>query len=155
MLKSYHQGTFTKWLLTAFGSRKSGYNMLTYYDFYSALPNQELKEKFRKIPQKAAYILASRKGDMKKKEEIVLNYSDQKPIKLISLIHEELPTDEEDKRRPKDHDVTQIHKLAETLQTLLHKKRQYSQESRILLSELKATLTAILDIPEPKQGKRK
>lgn len=67
ILKSYHNGTFTKWLDSAFGSKKTGYNMLTYYDFYSALPNQDLKEKFRKFPQKIAYILASRQGDMKKR----------------------------------------------------------------------------------------
>ncbi len=153
MLKSYHQGTFTRWLSTTFGSRKTGYNLLTYYDFYSSLSNQELKEKFRKIPQKAAYILASRKGDMKKKEEIVLNYSDQKPIKLISLIHENLPADEEDRRSPKDRELKQLAKLTEALQALLYTTKQFTRQSRVLLEELKVTIDAVLDAPEIKNRK--
>lgn len=42
LLKSYKDGAFTKWLESAFGTRKTGYNVLAYYEFYNFGILQEL-----------------------------------------------------------------------------------------------------------------
>lgn len=91
ILKSYRDGTFTKWLEFAIGSKKSGYNMLAYYELYQELPDHA-KENFKKIPQKAGYILASRSGDINKKAEIVNSMHHLRSQEMISHIQNELPT---------------------------------------------------------------
>ena len=55
----------------AVGSRRSAYNALNFFDLYAKLPHDDLKEQFKKLPQKSAYALASRPGDLS--------------VKLISL----------------------------------------------------------------------
>lgn len=92
ILKSYKDGTFTKWLEFTFGSKKTGYNLLAYYELYSELPNETLKENFKKIPQRAAYILASRDGDIQKKVGIINSYHNLRAQEIISLIKEEFPS---------------------------------------------------------------
>ncbi len=91
ILKSYRDGTFTKWLEFALGSKKSGYNMLSYYELYQELPDHA-KENFKKIPQKAGYILASRPGDINKKAEIVNSMHHLRSQEMISHIQNEFPT---------------------------------------------------------------
>ena len=155
LLKSYHNGTFTKWLDATFGSQKTGYNLLTYYDFYSALPEPSLKEKFRKLPQKVAYILASRKGDMKKKEEIVRCIGEQKPNDLLSLIQEKLPIKPNDKRSLKDGSLNRILKLKNELKMILHRKNHLSHEKTLVLVELRDMIENILSASQPKNERTK
>ena len=155
LLKSYHNGTFTKWLDSTFGSQKTGYNLLTYYDFYSALPEPALKDKFRKLPQKVAYILASRKGDMKKKEEIVRDYDVQKPKDLLSIIQEKLPVKPNDKRTLKDGNLTRILKLKDELKMLVQRKKHLSHEGTLILEELRDMINTILTTPQQKNGNTK
>jgi len=68
ILKSYTDGTFTQWLTSTLGSKQTGYNYLSYYELYQALPSPDLQDSFSKIPQKAAYTLAnkSKGGDIDK-----------------------------------------------------------------------------------------
>ena len=129
--------------------------MLTYYDFYSALPDQDLKEKFRRIPQKAAYILASRQGDMKKKEEIVRGYANQKRMDLITLIHEKLPIKEKDKRGKKEGSLSRIIKLKDEVSRLFQRKKNLSDEGKTILEELREMIDSILFVPAPKNIKSK
>lgn len=92
ILKSYRDGTFTKWLEFALGSKKTGYNMLAYYELYKELPNETVKETYKRIPQKAAYILASKEGSLEKKLEIINGSQNLKTEELISRIREEFPS---------------------------------------------------------------
>jgi hypothetical protein len=147
VLKSYHNGTFTKWLDSICGSLKTGYNLLCYYDFYSALAEPNLKEKFRKFPQKIAYILASRQGDMKKKEEIVRWYEEQTPIELISMIQEKLPIAIQDKRARKDDNVTRIEKMKSDLQDMLQSKQHIPAEAKTLLQDIRDIIDTLLTSP--------
>ena len=59
LLKPYRDGTFTLWLESTFGSRRSGYNMLAYYELFTALPDDELRSKYKTMAQRAAYSLAN------------------------------------------------------------------------------------------------
>jgi hypothetical protein len=100
ILKSYVDGTFTKWLDIVMPSRKTGYNALRYYELYESLPN-DIQTIFKEIAQKPAYILASRTGDMATKVEIIKNSKGMEIEALVTLIQEKLPTAIGDRRKGK------------------------------------------------------
>lgn len=143
ILKSYINGTFTKWLEVTFGSRKTGYNLLAYYELYHKLPDLELKEKFKKIPQKAAYILASREGDIEKKLEIIGNYHGLSAQELIFLIQESLPLIPRNRKIRKKHTKI-ISYFYEAIHKLKKYKEQLSIEDKEDLVKLRSTIDYIL-----------
>ncbi len=101
ILKPYKEGTFTKWLEATFGARKTGYNALAYFDLYSSLPDDELREKFKQIPLRAAYVLASRRGDPETKTTIIREFHGLRHNELVSIIQEKLPVDAVEKKLSK------------------------------------------------------
>lgn len=92
------RGGFTEWLLSTFKAKKTAYNALAFYDLYRKLPSTKLQENFKKMPAKAGYILASRKGPPEIKWEIIENYNGEKQQFVIELIEEKLPISSTDKR---------------------------------------------------------
>ena len=92
LLKPYRDRTFTKWLEATFSSRKTGYNFLAYYELYIHLPREELKEKFKKMPSRAAYILASKEGALQEKVSLIEEYSDLGHQELVALIRQTFPS---------------------------------------------------------------
>lgn len=99
ILKNYRDGAFTAWLFTTYGNRQTPYNFLQYYEFYSLLP-PTLHPKLDQMPRQAVYSLASRAGELGKKESIVKNYTGQPKQELLKLIRLEFPLPEDDKRMP-------------------------------------------------------
>jgi len=99
LLKNYKDGAFTAWLFATYGNRQTPYNFLQYYEFYTLMP-QNLHGKIDQMPRQVIYSLASRLGDVEKKEAIVRNYQGQTKQELLSLIRQEFPLDAEDKRLP-------------------------------------------------------
>lgn len=85
ILKKYREGAFTAWLMTTYGNRQTPYNFLQYFDFYSQVP-QQLRAQVESMPRQAVYTLASRDGELEKKEEIVRNYKGETKQQMISLI---------------------------------------------------------------------
>ena len=81
ILQKYGDGTttFTQWLDKVFSSRRTAYNILRYYEFYDQLPSIDLKKSLKRMPLKVAYCLSSRRAPLKKKVEIIENYSGEKP----------------------------------------------------------------------------
>lgn len=135
ILKYYRGGAFGKWLGMTFGSTRTGYNALAYYNFYHALPGIDLQEKFKKLPQKAAYMLACRSGEFEQKIEIVRNYHDVKNSEeVILLIQEKLPPILDDIRRRASHHTKLINSLVETLKKIQRKKETLSKEEKKELS---------------------
>lgn len=99
LLKQYRNGAFTQWIESTFGSRKTGYNMLSYYNLYKSLPDESLREKLKDMPQKTAYILASRKGgDIEVKSEIIRECGGLTHADLVEIIKEKIPAEEKEKR---------------------------------------------------------
>ena len=98
LLKKYKEGAFTAWLLATYGNRQTPYNFLQYYEFHSKLP-KALHAKMEEMPRQAVYTLASREGDLEKKEEIVRNYRGETKQEVILQIRTLFPLDERDKRR--------------------------------------------------------
>lgn len=100
ILKKYsdEKGAFTKWLKHTFNTLKTAYNALSFYEMYQVLPDEDLKKKFKSMPQKASYILASRQGDFGVKCDIIRDYQGEKQKEVIDLIAEKLPLAEGDRR---------------------------------------------------------
>jgi len=144
ILKSYKDGTFTKWLELAFGTRKTGYNMLAYYELYNALPHADLKDNFKKIPQKTAYILASRDGDLDKKADIIREYHDLSHEELVILIQDKFPVASSDKRASKDSNSRFIATVRDALEKLQKRKSDLTQEDKVELKKLKALIDSII-----------
>lgn len=154
LLKSYVDGTFTKWLDAAFGTRRTGYNMLAYYELYTALPHDDLRERLKKLPQKTAYILASRDGNLDTKAEIISEYHDRTHDELVVLIQEKLPVVSGDKRAGavKNSNSRLIAAMREALEKLFVNKHsltdgdrkgllEISQQINFLTGELSAEVT--------------
>ncbi len=139
ILKNYRNGTFTQWIEAAFESKKTGYNVLAYYELFHALPLAGLKEKFKKIPQRAAYILASRHGNLEKKMTIISDHADLKANDLIELIQEQFPMAARDKRTSSTN-TRLIHSLYEGLKKIQKRKRTLTEEDIVSLKNLRKML---------------
>jgi hypothetical protein len=136
LLRSYKNGTFTKWLESTFGTRKTGYNMLAYYELYRALPREDLKDKLKKLPQRSAYILASRGGDIDVKAEIIDEYRNESHNELVVLIQEKLPIAVEDKRQGKSSNERVISAIKEALYKLQKRRDCLTELEKIELFSL-------------------
>jgi len=72
--------------------------MLQFYDLYTKLEDQE-KTIISAMPKRAAYVLASRSGEMEKKIEIIKEHRDSQPDAIIQAVQEAFPLKKSDKRK--------------------------------------------------------
>ncbi|MBA3815011.1 MAG: CT583 family protein [Parachlamydiaceae bacterium] len=98
ILVCYRDGAFTAWLLAAYGNRQTPYNLMQYYEFCEAMPKM-LRPQIETMPRQAIYTLASRDGDLEKKQTIIENYKGETKAELLSLIRTVFPLSNEDGRR--------------------------------------------------------
>ena len=70
ILTPYKDGAFTAWLISTYGNRQTPYNLMQYYEFCEAMP-KNLREQIEWMPRQAVYVLATRTGEWKIKQEIV------------------------------------------------------------------------------------
>ncbi|MDP1614495.1 MAG: CT583 family protein [Methylococcales bacterium] len=89
VFKKYKDRSFREWLQLTFGSFKTGYNYLSFYDLYISVPD-EVKISLKDMPAKAVYVLASHKASLEKKIEVVRNNSYKTANGLITFIKESL-----------------------------------------------------------------
>ncbi len=143
ILKPYRDGAFSHWIDLTFGSRKTAYNMLAYFELYSNLPNHDSKEKFKKLPQKVAYILAAKDADIEDKIQIIENYHESSTDELMMLIQERFPVGDQDGRR-KTANQTLIDSLENGLKKLLTRKNQLSAQNVEQLVRLRKLIDEIL-----------
>ena len=144
ILKPYKDGTFTKWLEATFGARRTGYNVLAYFELYKALPSDSLRERLKKIPLRAAYALASRVGDADVKEEIIREHHDLKHNELVTLIQEKLPVASTDRRSGKSSNDRLIAKAHNMLEKLLKRKAVLSEGNKQDVAKMRELLDSIL-----------
>ena len=144
LLTPYRDGAFTRWLETTFGSKKTAYNMLSYYQLYSELPDFSLKERFTKLPQKAAYLLASKNAEIEEKTKIIEEYCDSSADELVMLIQDRFPADELDGRR-KEANKTLLNSLEIGLKKLLKRKNYLTADNLIQLNKLRTLIDEILE----------
>jgi uncharacterized protein UPF0137 len=98
ILKHYRDGAFSSWLIQTYGNRQTPYNFLQYFEFYSQLP-PKLALKLGQIPRQAVYTLASRDAPLEEKQALLENYSGETKKELLSLIRQQFPLEESDRRK--------------------------------------------------------
>lgn len=134
ILTRYRDGAFTAWLIATYGNRQTPYNLMQYYEFCEAMPKQ-LRPKIEMIPRQAVYVLASRDGELEKKQEIVENYRGETKNEMLVLIRQIFPLNQRDKRQQKIGNG-----LIKGLQSLYQQLQESSQELTILQKNQALTL---------------
>lgn len=126
ILKSYKDGTFTRWLIRTFGTRKTGYNALSYYELCKRLPAQNIREKFMRIPLSAAYNLASREGSLNKKISLIKDFAGKTQKEIISEIKKQFPTQKRGGRK----EIISVESIIESIYFSIQKL----EKRKVLLS---------------------
>lgn len=105
IMAHYKVGMFNKWLLLVFGNKATPYNFLRFFNLYNSIDDLEMRNRLEEIPKKAAYKLASRKGELSAKIEVLKtvvtskqNNNNLKASVLEKMIDQKFPIDEEDNR---------------------------------------------------------
>jgi len=143
MLKLYQDGTFTKWLDSTFGTRKTGYNALSYFELYKSLPDEETRRNLKKLPLRAAYVLASRQGDATKKLEILRGLHNKSHGELLTIIQDLFPLDKGDKRKKEIPIRVLLNHLKQTVKDLEKAKKRIKNKDREFLNHIGKTLIKI------------
>jgi len=137
ILKEYHDGAFTAWLIATYGNRQTPYNFLQYYDFYTTL-DQNLQKQVDCMPKQVIYTLATRNASYEKKKQFIQEYEGQTRDELIGKMRTNFALDEKDKRRAVTPQEKYVQRLEQLLQTA--KKRSFSPSI-----EDKKTISLLLD----------
>ena len=145
IFKSYREGTFTKWLKIAFHSKQTGYNILAYYEFFKSLP-ADLQDVFKRLPQKAAYTLASRDGTLEEKVTVLRDLDLIGSENLLLEIRERLPIATEDRRKTKGTEALLLRFIFKNIQTLSSIKETLSEESKEGLRAVRLLIDEILKL---------
>lgn len=139
ILKNYKDGAFSYWLVETYGNRQTPYNFLQYYEFYMDMP-VSLRPQIDSMPRQAIYTLASRGGDLDKKQDIVENYKGQPKQELLSIIRNLFPLSETDKRQPNiaDQAITTLKRLKSLFSHPLFKPNEEQKKEILnLIAKLK------------------
>lgn len=128
LLKNYKDGAFSSWLIAVYGNRQTPYNFLQYYELYIAM-SADLQKKLPSIPRQAIYTLASRKGSLRQKEQIVEQFQGESKELLIKKIQKTFPLDQSDKRRKNIYNSI-YGQLAKIYEEILEKKASFSMQER-------------------------
>lgn len=140
ILKEYKDGAFTKWLMTTYGNRQTPYSMLNYYDLYQSIPLSH-KAILESTPKKAVYLLASKKGDLSKKIEILESHSKSKQKEIISAIQETFPSLESDRRKSKGTNL--IHFLDQITTKIEKRQKSLTQVEEKCIKKILDRLTKL------------
>lgn len=142
VLKKYRDGAFTAWLYAVYGNRQTPYNFLQYYEFYIAMPTH-LQSKIDQMPRQIVYSLASRQGDMQRKQDIIQNYNGQPKQEILQLIRIEFPLGEEDRRHPNyaAHAILQLKKAKDMIKNTLCVP---SEQEKVQIENLLVQISALL-----------
>lgn len=142
LLKSYKEGAFTKWLVTAYGNRQTPYNFLQYFELYNGL-DSSLKEIANDMPKQVLYSLSSRPIPPQKKEEFIKKFKGESKTELLKKLRDQFPTKPSDKRKPQK--VAQIQKLLQEAQSLSRSKdfAPTHQEKEQIMGSLQAIEAAL------------
>ncbi|CCB90814.1 Virulence plasmid protein pGP6-D-related protein [Waddlia chondrophila 2032/99] len=134
ILTNYQEGAFTSWLIAAYGNRQTPYNFLQYYEFYSLMP-KGLHPQIEAMPRQAVYTLASREGELEKKQQIVENYNGETKSEVLHLIRETFPLADHDKRRRNIGEST-INSLYRLIQNVKSRNARITKSQKNAIFEM-------------------
>lgn len=139
ILVKYKEGAFSAWLVHSYGNRQTPYNFLQFYEFHQVLTDS-LREKMMEMPKQAVYALASRSGQLDKKETLIREYSGESKENLLLKIRETFPLPTNDKRKVNFSDkvIALLSRLIEESKKVDWKLSKFeSQQIQVLLQELR------------------
>ncbi|ACZ33583.1 conserved hypothetical protein (plasmid) [Chlamydia pneumoniae LPCoLN] len=87
--------TFSAWISLVFSTKSSAYNALAYYELFIGLPSKNEQLLLQSIPYKAAYLLASRKGSIERKLDVMKRINGLPNTSAISILNKYLPPSRE------------------------------------------------------------
>ena len=139
IFRKYKDRSFREWLELTFGSFKTGYNYLAFYDLYLIVPD-EIKTRLKEMPAKAVYVLASKKVPVERKIEIVKDHSQESAQNLIALIQETLGDCRRTARRPSNERL--LSSMEQEASMILPDGLDESQRRRlgVLIDQLKVLI---------------
>lgn len=114
IFKKYKKRSFREWMDFTFGSFKTGYNYLSFYDLYSSIP-ENLQKVLKSMPARAVYMLASKKVPIEQKIDIIQSHHDKKTNDLVHFIREALSTDVSSIQSNSDRLIASLEKTASLL----------------------------------------
>jgi hypothetical protein len=83
--------------MRVYGNRQTPYNFLQYYEFYLAI-SKDLHPIVETLPRQVVYTLASRDGEIEKKETVVKEAPGKSKQELLTHIRNTFPLSRHDKR---------------------------------------------------------
>lgn len=144
LLTKYKEGAFTAWLIATYGNRQTPYNLLQYYEFYQALP-QQVRKQAEEMPRQALYTLASREGNLMQKIEFVTCYRGETKAELLLKIRDLFPLADQDRRRENRGNLAI--KNLERARDLLNKNRlKLTKQQKDSLKELLAEIHSVINV---------
>jgi hypothetical protein len=139
LLKNYHQGVFSAWLKHTYGNRQTPYNLLLYYEFFHQLP-APIRPKLELLPKQAAYTLASRKGQLKNKIDIIESYRGQAKEHFLEIIRDQFPLPARDARQAHHPALNSIKQLLKVLKSTTRLNLNEKLQAESLLNECLKTI---------------
>lgn len=148
--ETFHQysgfkALFSTWIKNTFSSEKTAYNALAFYELYLELKEEELKEKLKKMPLKASYILASKKGDIEEKKAIIQANYLEKSEEILSEISKKFPLAEDDKRQKKASVSSLLKKMSLLLEAITLQTKDIKADDLAILMKMSLKIQKLIN----------
>lgn len=144
ILAKYRKSMWQTWLKVSYGNRQTPYNFLYYYNLYKAVPKED-QSLIQQMPVRAAYLLSSRDGEMKKKLEIIRNHATNSQKDLISVIQKAFPTAESDGRGRREGSRGLAKTVLQNLKALTEVQQPLSPSCLATLEQAQGLLAGLLE----------
>lgn len=148
VFRKYKDRSFREWMQLTFGSFKTGYNYLAFYDLYLAVPD-DIKIHLKDMPAKAVYVLASHKAPLEKKIEVVKNHSRDTAGSAIAAIRETLGTSRKVSRKEANDRILSALEKSAVLLSPEHLNQYHCQRLSSLIHHLKDLIELAKQIVSP------
>lgn len=132
---------FSFWVRKTFSSEKTAYNALAYFEFYTEISNEETKEKLKKMPLKAGYALASRKGSLDDKLKIVDLMYHENSEEILLEIQQRIPMPLKDGRKKTSFKLGVLKRIEQLIDRISLDAGSLDSAERKKIQEIKFRLT--------------
>jgi hypothetical protein len=136
ILEKYGDKTFSKWLELTFGNRRTPYDYIYQYEFFSAL-SEQYQEIALQMPRSILSIVCKKKLPFEEKLELVANYRGEKKHELVKLIKDKFSNKEMATSIPKESSNKEKQSLLKSLEIDAIKLGVYASSSPFTDSQKK------------------
>jgi hypothetical protein len=141
---SLNKPLFSYWIKKTFSSEKTAYNALALFEFYSSIQEESIKEKLKKMPLKASYVLASRKGNIQDKVEIIESKFELNSEEILLAIQSKFPLEKTDHRKGDQSISFILNKMDVLLLKMEMKDQSFSKQDRQKIAQIAKRLNSLV-----------